>query len=126
KLRMYECPELFSTNRGGHVSCGFHAKHSHWDPVVHAQAKRGRLDHLEPLNECVVVADFVEQGGIWIVLRVSVVHTVHPALCYKHFICMNFERALGSYRVGREIWETSTGTENDHSAFFHVAYGTLR
>src|SRR4051812_34097858 len=104
----------------GHVARPVDPEHDHVHAVVHAEAERGRIDHLESLLQGIEVGDPVELDRMVVDVRVGRVDAVDAVLRDEHDLGAHLQRTLSGDGVGREVRKSGARAEDHDAALLHV------
>jgi len=91
--------------------------------VIAAQANRGRVGDLEITGQDIVIGQARESARLWIASRIAVVHAVN-GLRHENDLGTHLKSTLSCGGVGRKIWSTKAGAENDNATFLQVSHGS--
>ena len=100
-----------------------HVEDDDWLAVVHAEAERGGVHHLQALRERVGVGDVVEAFRVRIFLRVGIVDAI-DLRGLEDGLGADLGGAQGGGRVGGKKRVARAGDENHDTAEFEVAGGS--
>ena len=107
------------------VARGQQVEHDDRHVVVHAQAERGGIGHLQALFQDLAVGDLGEHRRVGKHPRIGVEHAV-DGLGHQHDLGADLESSLCGGGVGGEVRHADTGAEDHHPALFQVPFGAAR
>src|SRR5262245_35295803 len=111
-------PEYCISNATGLV----HVEHDDRDLVVHAKTEGSGVHDLQPSRQCLGEREAVESSRVRVFVGIAIVNPVNLG-CFEDYIGADFACSQSRRGVGRKVWISSPGCEDDDATQLEMANG---